>query len=74
MALISEHSMSTGSAHGFFHRLFSGIGSVLTLMSERDARYDRILRLHAKSDEELAAMGLKREDIVRHVYRDVMAL
>lgn len=31
-----------------------------------------IERLGTKSDAELAAMGLRREDIARHVFRDVL--
>ena len=34
------------------------------------ARTDRIDALNALSDAELAARGLRREDIARHVYRD----
>lgn len=34
-------------------------------------RVEIAARLQAKSDEELAAMGLKREDIVHHVFRDL---
>lgn len=34
------------------------------------ARTDQIEALNALSDAQLAARGLRREDIVRHVYRD----
>lgn len=37
---------------------------------ERHARTDEIRALHAKSDADLARMGLERDNIVRHVYRD----
>lgn len=37
------------------------------------ARYERLRRLHALSDEELSRRGLKREDLARHVFRDVFA-
>lgn len=50
---------------------FEGIGRGLVAYGERRARLDQINKLNAKSDEELQAMGLKRTDIARHVYRDV---
>ncbi|ROT99122.1 DUF1127 domain-containing protein [Histidinibacterium lentulum] len=36
----------------------------------RLARTDQIERLQALSDADLARKGLRREDIVRHVFRD----
>lgn len=36
----------------------------------RLARTDQIERLQALSDAELSRQGLRREDIVRHVFRD----
>lgn len=35
------------------------------------SRRDRIEALEARSDAELARMGLRREDIAIHVYRDL---
>jgi uncharacterized protein YjiS (DUF1127 family) len=35
------------------------------------ARRNRIEALEAKSDEELARMGLRREDIAYHVFKDL---
>lgn len=37
------------------------------------ARAQRIAKLEALSDEELAARGIKREMIAYHVYRDCVA-
>ena len=51
--------------------VFNGLGRGLTAYAERHARVDQINRLSAKSDAELAAMGLKRQDIARYVYRDI---
>jgi len=36
------------------------------------SRAGAIERLGRKSDAELAAMGLRREDIARHVFRDLL--
>lgn len=40
---------------------------------ERHARMDEIARLQAMSDAELAALGLRRDRIVHHVYRDMLS-
>lgn len=48
-----------------------GIGRGLTAYAERHSRMDEVNRLNAKSDVELAAMGLQRRDIPRYVYRDI---
>lgn len=52
---------------GFFER----IGCGLTAYAERHSRMDEMNRLTAKSDAELEAMGLRRKDIARYVYRDI---
>lgn len=49
----------------------AGFGKLLTSAYAMDHRYDEVLRLQAKSDAELAAMGLKRENIALHVFRDM---
>ena len=60
---------------GFFQGLANSIGrfsDLLTSAYAMDHRYDEVLRLQAKSDEELAAMGLTREKIAAHVFRDMI--
>lgn len=39
---------------------------------ERRARITELARLDAKSDEELSRMGLRRDDIPRYVFRDLI--
>ncbi|SFP54142.1 hypothetical protein [Tranquillimonas alkanivorans] len=51
---------------------FAGIGAGFNAYIERQARFDQIQALEAKSDAELAELGLKREDIPRHVFRDLL--
>ena len=50
---------------------FDGISRGITAYAERNSRLDKVRTLQSKSDDELAALGLKREDIARHVYRDI---
>lgn len=50
---------------------FSKIGVAMVNASANSGRMRKVESLNAKSDAELAAMGLKREDIVHHVFRDM---
>ncbi len=56
---------------GFFSRLFSGIAERFEQHARIMSRRGLIEQLNEKSDEELAQMGIKREDIVRHVFQDL---
>lgn len=47
-------------------------GQGFNAYAERRSRVHIIQALEAKSDSELQAMGLRREDIIRHVFRDLM--
>lgn len=54
----------------FFHRFGQGVNAY----AESRSRQGQIRALDAKSDEELARMGLTRDRIVVHVFRDVIWL
>ena len=59
------------------HRLgapFRAIGRVLVKIAENNDRVRKVQALHSLSDAELARRGLKRDDIVRHVYGDYFYL
>lgn len=53
---------------GFLTRVGEGVNACIDAHSRRD----QIEALEAKSDEELAAMGLRRDQITRHVFRDMV--
>jgi hypothetical protein len=53
-------------------RFFGHIFDALAFAAEGNRRLKLVEKLQAKSDEDLAAMGLKREDIVHHAFRDVL--
>lgn len=55
-----------------FAGFFASLGRALTAASEGQARLDEAARLQAKSDAQLAELGIKRDDIVRHVFRDML--
>ena len=69
MASITEHH-TTAERPSALRRLGRSLLDAMTTYMEAQARTDRIQAYHAMSDAELAARGIAREDIVRHVYRD----
>jgi hypothetical protein len=54
--------------------LFLGLGQGFNAYLERKSRLHEIEALNAKTDAELQAMGLRRDDIPRHVFRDLLYL
>lgn len=51
---------------------FRAIGNFMVAIMESNSRIQRVDALNAMSDEQLAERGLRREDIVRHVFGDYM--
>jgi hypothetical protein len=70
MAFISDASLQNRFAAGF-DRAVTAVVGLLVAISTSQSRVRQIELLCAKTDEELAARGLIRQDIVCHVYRDV---
>lgn len=54
--------------------MFASIGTALVNAGEASARTQQIEALQAKSDEELARLGIKRDEIVYHVFKEFMFL
>lgn len=50
---------------------FSAIGNGLVAAAENSSRMKRIQALQSMTDAQLAAIGIKRDDIVRHVFSDL---
>lgn len=48
------------------------IMSFLVSIGENNSRLRRVEFLNGLSDDELAARGIRREDIVRHVFADAL--
>ncbi|PKP73549.1 MAG: hypothetical protein CVT84_12845 [Alphaproteobacteria bacterium HGW-Alphaproteobacteria-6] len=53
---------------------FAGLGQGFNAYLERRSRSEEIRRLDAMSDAELAAMGISRDRIAHHVFRDLFYL
>lgn len=66
------------SGPGYFGRsvlgFFSKIGHGLLAIAEANPRVKKMDYLSSLSDAELAAKGLKRQDIARHVFANKMYL
>ncbi|GGB00298.1 DUF1127 domain-containing protein [Allosediminivita pacifica] len=58
-------------SHSRIGNVFAHVGAVLTKMTESNHRVRQAKRLHEMSDAELAARGLKRDEIAHHVFRDL---
>lgn len=53
---------------------FVAFGNALVSLAEASSRTEEIQLLQSLSDEELAARGLKRNEIVQHVFADKMGM
>jgi uncharacterized protein YjiS (DUF1127 family) len=70
---IMAHIQTSTPASDFLPRIaafFSSIGNGFVRFAENHARVRAAAELHAMSDMQLAKLGLKREDIIRHVFSD----
>ncbi|MDD9976244.1 MAG: DUF1127 domain-containing protein [Boseongicola sp.] len=54
--------------------VFANIGSALNSLTDSMSRANQLRTLSAMSDAQLAARGLKRHQIVDHVFRDIKYL
>tara|TARA_R110002049_G_scaffold58917_2_gene159777 strand:+ start:1362 stop:1658 length:297 start_codon:yes stop_codon:yes gene_type:complete len=50
--------------------IFTAVGDWMMRIAETQSRSDRIAALEAKTDAELAAIGIERDQILHHVFRD----
>ncbi len=71
MADITSQFSFADQARSGYERLFASIVRGMTAYADARSRRDRIEALEAKSDAELAKLGIKREDIAYHVFRDL---
>lgn len=50
---------------------FSAIGTAMVAASGNNSRLKKVEMLQAKTDAELKELGIQRDDIVHHVFRDL---
>jgi len=73
MAYVTHaHSSVFSNIWASVTRFFAGVGRAMIVSSSAEARLRKVDALNAKSDEELAAMNLRRQDIPAFVFRDLM--
>ena len=68
MTAITFNSSATFNEQG--RGLLGNIAYFFRKVADTMQRVKRVHVLHSLSDKELAERGLKREDLVHHVYRD----
>ncbi len=69
MASTSTH-VSTTPLRAVWKGFLASLQRACERYVEVQSRRDRIEMLEAKSDQELAGLGIRREDIVYHVFKD----
>ncbi|WP_342070656.1 DUF1127 domain-containing protein [Yoonia algicola] len=67
---MARHNHSPAAPAPFL-AFFGAISSGVTRLLDTKNRSGDVQRLQKLSDEELADIGLSRDTIVRHVYRDI---
>lgn len=67
MTQTTTHTTVLSQVIRFFEKAASGLFDVCGRIAETDQRLRRIRTLSAMSDQELAARGLRRENIIRDV-------
>jgi len=70
MANVATHIENAGFRAGLSN-FFQSVGRGFTVYMERRSRTDQIAALNAKSDEELAKLGITRDAIPAYVFRDL---
>jgi uncharacterized protein YjiS (DUF1127 family) len=63
-----------GQKSSFLANLIEGLTRGMGQVMDANSRIREVERLQMLSDESLAAKGIKREEITRHVFRDVFWL
>lgn len=71
MATATTDIHATEAKQGFLSRFFTAVMRGLESHHRTASRRALIEKLEAKSDAELAKMGLKRDDIPYYVFRDL---
>lgn len=70
MAYTTAHQVQSVPLTGIIRRVLSPVFNGLTKIAENNPRYKQIKKLSAMTDAELAEIGLRRDDIARHVFSD----
>ncbi|SMO36460.1 DUF1127 domain-containing protein [Paracoccus laeviglucosivorans] len=72
MALQTTEFSPALSVPTLFDKFFGAVRTVFSACVDAQSRRKQVEELQAKSDEQLAKMGLTRDRIVHHVFRDLI--
>lgn len=70
MAYFTE-TITTEPRTSIIATFFGKLAGVFDRITDAQARSDDMQRMQGLSDAELAKLGVRREEIVRYVYRDI---
>ncbi|KJZ19902.1 DUF1127 domain-containing protein [Loktanella sp. S4079] len=73
MAFFTD-TVSAQPQPGILSKIGATIASAFSRIIEAQDRSDEVRRLNDMSDAQLAELGIKRNEIVRHVFRDVYGI
>ncbi|KMK66619.1 hypothetical protein [Puniceibacterium sp. IMCC21224] len=74
-AFVEPHAHAEAPNRGnVIGEIFKTIGRGLVRIAESNRKIQEVERLQAMSDEQLANRGLKRDEIVHYVFRDMFYL
>ncbi|WP_428927556.1 DUF1127 domain-containing protein [Marinibacterium sp. SX1] len=68
----ATHTTAPATALSAVQHFFASIGNALVAVAEANPRMKKVHALQRMTDAELAERGIKREDIVRVVFHDVL--
>ncbi|MGR3511166.1 MAG: DUF1127 domain-containing protein [Paracoccaceae bacterium] len=73
MSTFSQVADTVGPSHIWtsITSFLQSVRKAIALSAETDARLAEVRRLQACTDAKLAELGVERENIVRHVFRDL---
>ncbi len=70
MAFITDHIRA--SLFPNLRAFFAGLSKSIDLAASTRHRVTQMERLNAKTDTQLEELGIRREDIARYVFRDIL--
>lgn len=70
-AVLNREITATRNFFAAIGNFFAQLGSSMTLAASAQARFDQVQALQAKTDAELAAMKINRNEIVHIVFKDL---
>ncbi len=68
---LADFSDGARSPFDVISTFFKALVKAMSINASLQSRMDRIAKLNALSDDELKELGIERDHIVQHVFRDI---